>query len=245
MSLPDATRVLDAIDVTWPAAETLQQGPWRLRRGAGGGKRVSAATCHGVWSGDDIADAEAAMEGMGQAPLFMLRPEDAALDTALKARGYGIVDPVTLYAGPVTLFTDQPVKRMTAFSIWPPLAIMRDIWAEAGIGPARIEVMRRAADPKTAILARHNDQPAGVAFAGCDGDIVMIHAIETLEHQRRQGVGTNMIRLACHWGAAQGASHIALAVTRANAPANALYAFLGLSAVGQYHYRAKPDDGTA
>jgi GNAT superfamily N-acetyltransferase len=241
VNLPAPARLLDAMEATWPAARRWQEGPWTLREGCGGGKRVSAATAAGPGAEDAIDAAETAMRALGQTPLFMLTPDETTLDAALAARGYEVVDPVMLYAGPVTLLTGEPVKRMTAFAIWPPLAIMRDLWAAAGIGPARIEVMRRATGPATGILARHSDQPAGVAFAACDGDIVMVHAIETVPELRRQGVGRNMLRLAAHWGAAQGALHLALAVTRANTAANALYASIGLTAVGEYHYRKKQD----
>ena len=48
-----------------------------------------------------------------------------------------------------------------------------------------------------------------------------------------------------HWGAAQGAGTLAVAVTRANAPARGLYASLGLTDVGQYHYRVLPTEGPA
>lgn len=241
MSQPGPEALFAAMEATWPAAETRAEGPWTLRRGDGGGKRVSAATARAPEAMQEIPQAAAAMHAMGQTALFMLRPDETALDAALAAAGYDIVDPVTLHAGPVTLLTDTPVKRMTAFTIWPPLAIMRDLWAAGGIGPARLAVMDRAAGPKTAILARHTDQPAGVAFAACHGDLVMVHAIETVPALRRQGVGGNMLRLAAHWGAARGARHLALAVTDANRPANALYASLGLSAVGHYRYRMEPD----
>ena len=40
----DAFAVLAA---TWPPAEAMRLGPWTLRRGAGGGSRVSAATLEG------------------------------------------------------------------------------------------------------------------------------------------------------------------------------------------------------
>ena len=38
-----------AMDATWPAAAMHRAGPWMLRNGAGGGKRVSAATAEAEW----------------------------------------------------------------------------------------------------------------------------------------------------------------------------------------------------
>ena len=50
-SLANASMVLDtcdaleaALEATWPPARAWTVGPWRIRDGAGGGKRVSAAT---------------------------------------------------------------------------------------------------------------------------------------------------------------------------------------------------------
>ena len=65
----------------------------------------------------------------------------------------------------------------------------------------------------------------------------MIHALEVLPHQRRQGVAGRIMRAAAIWAEEQGAHTISLIVTQANAGAGALYASLGMSLVGQYHYR--------
>ena len=67
----------------------------------------------------------------------------------------------------------------------------------------------------------------------------MIHAIEVAPEHRRHGVGRNMLIKAAHWAQDQGATHLSLAVTRANTGANALYSFLGMTVVGNYHYRIK------
>ena len=67
----------------------------------------------------------------------------------------------------------------------------------------------------------------------------MLHALEVLPHQRRKGVGVWMMRQAAYWAADQGAEELVVICTRANTGANALYASLGMRAVGQYHYRIK------
>jgi len=232
---PDAATLIDVCEATWPPARHWQQQGWTLRDGAGGGKRVSAATGSG-----DIAEAEAAMRAMNQPALFMIRTGDGALDSELAARGYDRIDEVQLYVTPIATLTDVPVPRVTCFSIWEPLAIMADIWRQGGIGPARLDVMSRAAC-KTGILARWNEKPAGVAFAGVDRNIAMVHAVEVLPHQRKQGVAEWMMRAAAFWGAGQGATHLAVLCVTANKPANALYAKLGFTPVGTYHYRILPD----
>lgn len=233
------TTLMPAMEATWPAAETLRLGPWTIRDGQGGGKRVSAATAEDDFDPQDIARAEAAMTALDQPCLFMIAEGDGALDSELQTRGYAVIDPVVLYSTPAGMLTQTSVPPVTAFAIWPPLAIMADLWAAGGIGPARLAVMHRVGGAKTAILARHSDRPAGAAFVAIFGTAAMIHAIEVAPAHRRKGVGANILRAAAHWAQDQGATQLGLAVTRANAGANALYASLGMTVVGQYHYRIK------
>lgn len=224
----------EVMETTWPAARRWQLGPFTLRDGAGGGKRVSAASADGPFTAQDLDAALAAMPE----PLFLIRPGDETLDAALDARGWRIVDPVVAYAAPVaTLAADLP--GLTAFPHWPPLEIARALWAEGGIGPARIAVMDRVTGPKIALLGRTGDRPAGVAFVACHGAEAMLHALEVRETQRRQGLGRNLLHAAANWAASQGATRLSLVVTRQNIAARALYARLGMQVVGQYHYRMK------
>lgn len=230
-----------AIDGTWPAARIQTLGPWMLRDGQGGGKRVSAATAIAKAAADDIPAAEDAMRHFGQRPLFMIRDSDAPLDAALEARNYRIVDPVNAYVAPVTALTDVPIPRVTAFAIWEPLAIMADIWAKGGIGPDRLNVMERAAI-KTGILARWNEKPAGTAFAAIHDGIAMVHAVEVLPHQRRQGVAGWIMRRAAFWAEENGAETLAVLCTEENTAANQLYQRLGFRKLCGYHYRQHPED---
>ncbi len=239
MTLPGRDRLIGVVEATWPPARTRHLGPWTIREGRGGGQRVAAATAEAPVTAADLPAAEAAMADLGQPRLFMIRPGDGVLDDLLAAAGYRVKDPVLLYAVATGRLTAEPLRPVSAFDIWPPLAIMADLWAAGGIGAARLAVMDRAEDPKTAILARHRDQPAGAAFVALDGDIAMIHAIEVAPALRRSGVGANILRAAAHWAGRRGAAHLTLAVTRDNAPANALYASLGMQVVGHYHYRIK------
>ena len=231
------TDLFDVLDATWPAYASHRAGPWLVREGRGGGKRVSAATPAGDWADADIPLAETAHAELGQVPLFLIRPADAALDAALASRGYDVVDPVNIYAAPVAVLAATPPKRMTTFPIWPMLAIMRDQWVGSGTGPERLANMERAIPPRTSILGRIEDRAAGVAFVAVHGDTAMLHALPILPEFRRKGLAANVLRAAAVWGERQGASQLALAVTRDNLPANALYASLGMQVVEQYHYR--------
>lgn len=242
---PHQAEVMAALEATWPAAALRRQGPFTLRDGGGGGKRVSAATAEGPPDAAAIRAAEAAMRAAGQRPLFRLRPAlcpwDAALDDVLAARGYEMLDPTLFMVAPVARLIASDLPALRQFPIWPPLEIQRQIWAEAGIGAGRQAIMARVAGPKTALLARIDDRPAGVAFVACSGAVAMLHAMETLPRLRRKGAARGLMHGAADWAAAQGAEWLALAVTRANAPARALYAAMGMAELGGYHHREAPE----
>jgi GNAT superfamily N-acetyltransferase len=237
MTGPDLRTLYDVIDGTWPAARYVRCGPFTLREGAGGGQRVSAATTDSPATLAEIAAAEAAMRAMAQAPLFMIRAGQEALDQQLDSRGYAVVDPVNLYVCPVAQLMGEPIPPVTVIPVWEPLAIQRDIWAAGGIGPGRVAVMERAPEPKTAMIARWNNHPGGCAFVGIHAGTAMLHALEILPLQRNQGLGKWIMRRAAFWAAEHGAAHLSVACTKANAGANALYTSLGMALAGQYHYR--------
>lgn len=227
----------DVVEGTWPSAQRQKLGPFLVRQGLGGGSRVSAANALGPASDEDIAAAEVAMQALGQKRIFCLWPGDEALDTQLEGRGYSVLDPVNIYTCPVEHLTDLPLPRVTVFSIWEPLAIMREIWAEGGIGPERLAVMERAPGPKTGLLLRYSDQPAGTGFVAMHGDVAMVHALEILPAHRRQGLGQWAMRAAALWAQDQGAGTLSVICTKANAGANGLYRALGMELAGEYHYR--------
>lgn len=224
----------EVMEATWPAATRRTLGPFTLRDGAGGGKRVAAASVEGPFT---EAELDAAVAAMAE-PLMLIRAGDTALDAALDARGWRVVDPVVAYAAPVLRLTGA-LPPLAAFPHWPPLEIARSIWAEGGIGPARIAVMDRVAGDKAAVLGRIDDRPAGVVFVARHGQEAMVHALEVRRPYRRQGLARNLLAAAANWAAEQGATRLSLVVTRQNAAACALYARLGMEAVGEYHYRMK------
>lgn len=238
--MPSLQDLFSASEGTWPAARAWQQDGFTLRDGQGGGQRVSAATALGPVSDAQIDAAEEAMRAIGQRPIFCERGDTPDLDAALAARGYAVKDSTLVYVLPIERLTDRPIPRVTAFTIWEPLAIMKEIWATDGVGPARLAVMERAAC-KTGVLARWNEKPGGVAFAAVHQKICMVHAVVVLPHQRRQGVADWIMRAAAFWGQAQGATHLSVLCVEANEPGNALYRALGFEQVGRYHYRVRPE----
>lgn len=238
---PDARTLYDVIEATWPPARRWQDGPFTLRDGAGGGKRVSAATTRQPVTADELPRAERAMRDTGRPPLFMIRDGEVALDACLATQGYGIVDPVNIYCAPVAGLAHAEIPPVTAFAIWEPLAIMLEIWAAGGIGPARVAVMQRVSAPKTALFGRQANRPAAAGFVAIHDRIAMVHALEILPRHRRAGLGRHLMAQAARWAAEHDADHISAVCTQANAAANGLYTSLGMTLMGYYHYRQKDE----
>lgn len=230
--------LIDTMAATWPPEREAMVGPWRLRIAPGGGNRVTCATAEAEVTAPDIAALEQAARAHGQMPTVMLRAGETALDESLQAAGWTMGEDVVLMEGPVAQVPDP--APLSGFAIWPPLAVQEALWAESHIGPERLAVMHRAPGPKVALMARVQDRPAGTGFAAAQGDRVFLHALAVPPRMQRKGAGRAMVMVAAMWAREHGLSRFALAVTRANAPARALYASLGMADVGRYHYRIRP-----
>ncbi|WP_298568622.1 GNAT family N-acetyltransferase [uncultured Aliiroseovarius sp.] len=241
--LPNAVAIIEASEATWPPAETKRVGAWIIRDGAGGGKRVSAATENWPTTEADLPAAEKAMRELGMDPLFQIRIGDEHLDDMLEKHGYQIVDPVNIWVIEVAELTKDALPPVSAFSIWPTLSIMHELWDAGGIGKERRAVMERATCPKTGLLARTDDTPSGVGYVGLHDDIAVVHALHVDKGLRRQGTGQNLLKQAAIWAKDQGAKYLALIVTQGNHAANPLYTNLGMHIVGHYHYRIKKSQG--
>ena len=239
MTPPSSQDLFRVLDETWPPARFVEQPLWMLRAGAGGGQRVSAATAIAEVCEHDIERAEAGMRALDQHPLFMLRPGEDALDQWLETRGYDIVDPVAIYLTPIPCEL-QTTAEIAIHPSWPPNAQTLALWADGGIGPARIAVMERATGPKTALVARDDQTCLGVAFVAISEGIAMLHALEVSPSARRRGLGTALMQAAFRCAATNKAAWLSLMVTRANMPANELYRGLGMHEVDAYHYRRAP-----
>lgn len=229
-----------AFEATWPAARYVEVGGFRLGLAEGAGRRVNSAYAASEWQQEDIDLAIRRSLGEGCAPAFRVMDGDAPLTKALAGRGFRPETPTAIMAAEITTLTDQDIPPVTAFAIWPPLAIQRDIWTACGIGPARQQVMQRAVEPKAALLGRTHDRAAAVGFVAVHQHIGMVHAVETLPDWRRNGMAGWMMRRAAEWAADNGADRLALAVTRGNAAALALYGGLGFAEVAGYAYYCRP-----
>ena len=241
MDLAAPVSLIPVVEATWPPVRGFRAGPWRMKEGAGGGSRVSSATAEGPVTAGDLQTLREAARSLGQPPIVMVRQGETALDRLLQDAGFAVQDETVLYAAPVGDVA-APVPLVTCFPHWPRLAVVEEIWAEAGIGPARLAVMDRAEGPKAAILSRTDDTPSGAAFVALAGDTAMIHAVDVLPRFRRRGVGRQILQCAATWAQDAGATRFSLAVTARNVAARALYASLKMEVVGHYHYRIGPPE---
>lgn len=223
-----------AVDATWPAAEVTQVGGWTIRDGRGGGQRVSAASGIG-----DIAVAEEAMIALGQDRLFMIQGEQVELDGELADRGYVVKDPVDLLVCDAATLADGFKPRLDTIFAEFPMPILAEIWAEGGIGPARLNAMRRAKCDKTFVMGRIDARASAAAYVAASGGICMAHAVEVLERERRRGVAERMMRAAAWWGLRHGAETFCVLTTQPNTGAQNLYRKLGMETGTRYHYRVK------
>ena len=137
---------------------------------------------------------------------------------------------------------DERPPRTAAIPVTEPMVIMRGMWADAGIGEGRLAVMARVGQPKTYFVSRWNDSPAGVSFLAMHKGIGMVHALEILPIMRREGLGRWLMQRAAFWVKENGGHTLSVICTDANAAANGLYTSLGMTVVGQYHYRIMPED---
>jgi len=242
VSLPPLSRLFQAMDATWTPKAIHKVGPWLVREDPGGGQRVAATTATREVNVADIAAAETAMRDLGQTCLFSLTTTDAALDVMLQDRGYEIVDPVLMIAAEISEMTLPYSKPLDAIPCALPLALQAEFWAQNGIGPGRLDVMARTKGPKAYLFSRHKDRPAGAAFVAVDDTIAMLHALCIDPNNRRQNLAARTMARAAIWAAENGANTLAVATTRENLPAQALFTSLNMSVVGNYHYRRKTEN---
>lgn len=228
-----------AFETTWPAAEYAGAGGFIVGRALGAGGRVGSARVAKDWVPEDIEAAMAIHRQWQQSVLFRALDAETTLQVELENKGFRIDKPSLIMECDAISLTDQTIPPVMTFTIWPPLAIQRDIWVEGNIDPARQAVMDRVQTPKTSILGRIEDRAAGAAFVAVDGDVAMLHALEVTPEWRRKGLAGWMIRQAAFWAVEHGATRLALAVLCSNTAAVGLYRSLGFRDVTGYRYYAK------
>ena len=237
MILKNNSSIFETIDLTWPAEEFLELPKWKLRKSIKGGKRVSAATAIGKSGISDIKFVENTLAEWCQDKLFMIKAGQNSLDEELQKRGYCIVDPTNIWSISSKSLSMQQIPPVTAFSIFPPLAIQKELWMANGVDASKIAIMDRVKTPKTSIFGRINAKPASSAFAAVVNEIAMVHALIVDQKYQRQGMGKFVMQKVGAWAHQQGAESVVALCTKHNQSANNFYKILGMQVVGEYHYR--------
>ena len=252
MKLNNSSPIFEVIDLTWPAEEFHELSRWKLRKSLKGGKRVSAATSTETPAISDIVFAEDKMTSWRQEKLFMIRPDQKNLDEALKNRGYRFIDPTNIWSISSKTLSLQQVPPVTAFSIYPPLAIQRELWMGNGLDPSRMEIMDRVKTPKTTKI-KPSFSPAfskalnifvgieiispGFKIVSSFPSTAMVHALVVDLKCQRQGMGKFVMQKVGDWAYHMGAENVVALCTKENQSANCFYKSLGMHLIGGYHYR--------
>ena len=119
------------------------------------------------------------------------------------------------------------------------LAARIDAMADAAF-PA--DVAGLAGDVDASIVSASPAYARSEAAAGrgtLHGEWLGIYELATLPAARRRGAATAIVGALAAWGAARGARHAYLMVEERNAPAQALYARLGVRRAYGYAYRVR------
>ena len=228
-----------ASETCWPPLNKKNIGPWVIREGEGGGNRVSSTTANDFFRKEDIFIAENHMQLLNQKNIFQILGKDLELDNILDRLGYSLVDKTVVYGSKIAKMSSPCVPPMTAFNIWPPLRIMKDIWEIGGTTDSRISVMERCKVRKTAILGRIENKAAGCAFISEYKGIAILQALFVLPSYRRKGLARFLISESVKWVSYAESAYLALMTDKYNKEARGLYDSLGMKIIDKYHYRVK------
>jgi|LNFM01.1.fsa_nt_gb ribosomal protein S18 acetylase RimI-like enzyme len=226
----------------WPAGETRDVDGWLWRYSGGGSQRansVSALNYRGT-NVERTIDAieqlyrERAAPVRFQVGFPLSEPDD--LDARLEARGYVIHDPVTTLVKPVAAVAmpENVSLSATPSQGWRTvylsnISLDRRPFAEA--------ILARVPAPCVFAEARRNGETIATALGVLHENAVIAECVGTAASARRQGAASMVMSALEAWGAAQGARTIGLQAVTTNMPAQGLYAALGYTAAGTYHYR--------
>ena len=225
-----------------PAEETADIDGWIWRFTGGGSLRANSVSALG-FAGRDVDAAIAEVEWRYRARrapvIFQMSPErmPGDLDDRLAHCGYRRREPSTTLAKAI----DPKIQTPAGVEI---AGMPSEDWLRiylAGISPDRRKIaptiLARIPGPKAFALSRRDGKPASTALGVVDGTVVIAECVSTRADMRRNGSGGDVMRGLEAWGAAREATVIGLQAVAANKPAQAMYASLGYTRVGEHHYR--------
>lgn len=225
----------------WPAREVHESHGWLLRYADGVTKRANSV--FPAAEPDDldaaIAAAEAFYRSRGRPAIFSLdAAAPAGLDAELAARGYAVVDPTLAMTRPLDGTWDPPAYPVT-LSVAPSDGWMACWWAVDGRGgDAELGTARAILTGAPSTYASIGDGlPDAVGRVTVSDGWAGIYCMAVRADRRGQGLGRSVLTALLDAGRAAGASTAYLVVVEQNAVARSLYAGLGFTVAGGYHYR--------
>lgn len=225
------------VDEAWPAWERRAFEGWIMRWAGGVTKRANSVLALAEPSDPEaaITVAEGFYAARGAPCVFSVGPgAPPALDGALVARGYALVDPTVVMAGAVTGEPAHPVR--VAAEPWP--GWLEAWWSVDGRHATGREAARRICTgvPAWYAAVEEDGVPVAVGRGVPQGGTLGVYCMATLPSARRRGLARSVLRaLARHAGS--GSAY--LVVTARNTAARALYRSEGLTERGAYHYRVR------
>ncbi len=247
----DVLALEEAAFASWPAEEVVALGPWRMRAMRGVTGRGNS-----TWAGPGapprglpaaIEEVERFYAARGLPALFHLTSlSDPRLEPLLAARGYALVDPVSLQVADTERVAQlAPRAGVTARCD----SSLPEDWFE--VSGRRGRFHGEASDVYRGLLARV-DGRAGFASASAERaelaavgltvvapPLAGVFSMLTLPEQRKRGLGAAVLGELARFALARGAQRLYLQVDRANAAAIALYARAGFREHHGYHYRRR------
>ncbi len=226
----------------WPAGATRDVDGWLWRYSGGGSQRansVSALHYRGRNVERTIDEIERLYRDRDAPVRFQVgfplsEPDD--LDTRLEARGYVIHDPVTTLVKPVASMAMPEHVTLNARPSQGWLAVyLSNITPDRR--PFAEAILARVPAPCTFAEARRDGETIATALGVLHEGAVIAECVGTSSSARRQGAASAVMSALEVWGTSQGAHTIGLQAVTTNTPAQGLYAALGYTAAGTYHYR--------
>ena len=221
-------------------------GPWILahRPGTIGRARSAAPLTHTLVRDESLLSRiEAAYRAQDMTAEFRMPDVEGLSGVAglLAERGYRPEQPTLVMAASVAQVA--AVAEPRAICLETPDEAWANVFLGQGFDPVdgahRVQTLSRAPD---AVFAAVRDEAGtyAVGVAAFAAGWASLHGMRTAEARRGEGLaGQVMARLAAE-AAARGVERIFLQVEEANAPARALYARAGFSALWRYRYWRRP-----
>ena len=229
----------------WPALRTVHYDGWVLRFADGFSKRANSVNPlydSTIDPARKIEHCEALYGAMGLKTIFKLNEisHPRGLDDALAARGYEVVDPVSVQvlelndvgaapSGDIEISGDATGAWLDAYC---------GMDARAASNRATMERMLGLIVPRAAFAALRNED--GIIACGIgvlDGGFVGLFNIIVDEARRNKGCGKRILSGLLGWAKNEGASAAYLQVLKSNSSAIGTYRKFGFREISEYWYR--------